>query len=89
MDANRERRVKFLSNKAAGCLGMIAEVRSKCILMKSRLTKATESDQDMDNLEEEALASVKQMKADLARYTRRLDRIYEELRGYGIISDMA
>ncbi len=69
-------RRKELIDEHMGLMGMIAEIKAKCRLCKSKI-------QEMD-----VESSVEQMRNDLATYSRRLDEIYEELKSYVVISDV-
>lgn len=79
-----DKRVHFLLNKGMGCVGMIAEINSKCRLLQLRLKQSN----DPDSLQSEFEERLVQMKEDLAKYSRRIKKIYEELESYGIFSDV-
>jgi septin family protein len=84
-----EKRVRFLINEGMACLGMITEVRLKCLLVQSRVRKAKRNQESIEELQAELAERAPQMKRDLAKYSRKLKQIYEELESYGIISEMA
>jgi hypothetical protein len=88
MDYDHERALRLL-NKASTCLGMIAEVKANALLMKGRLKKAQANGLLPEAIADEVIASHHQMKRQLAKYSRKLKRIYEELDSYGVFSDMA
>lgn len=82
------KRARRLIDEGMGCLGMIAEVRTKSHLLKNRLREANLTATYSEELEQEAAESLVQMRADLAKYSRRLKRIYEELQSYGIVPNL-
>lgn len=67
--------------EAYSCIGMIAEVRSKCKLLKSNLDSGRITPK-------ECKKSVNQMKADLCKYNSKLELIGEELIKNGHISQL-
>lgn len=78
--------IKELFMESRSLKGAIEEVILKCKLLKSRLVAEREiCDKITDKLQYEIDVSTEQMQADLARYQQRLDEIYEELEGHGII----
>tara|TARA_Y100000034_G_scaffold78960_1_gene94815 strand:- start:650 stop:937 length:288 start_codon:yes stop_codon:yes gene_type:complete len=83
-----------LLEESAGLLGMIAEVKSKALLLKNQNKRkmanclAGSPEEPTEDWEEEVGFSVEQMQADLATYQHRLEEIYEELAGYGIVPDV-
>lgn len=82
---NTYKEARRLTNEGMGCLGMISEVKAKAQLLKSRLRRANQLDEMTEELEAQAQESLDQMRRDLAKYSRRLKQICEELREYGII----
>jgi hypothetical protein len=66
-----------LIDEAFGLSGMIQEVLLKAALLKQRV-----DDCDLALLEEDVESKVEQMHGDLARYSERLEEIYEELSEY-------
>lgn len=79
-----QKQIRKLLNEASGQLGMIAEVKSKCLLLQMRLRRARKNQEFTEPLEEEATRSLRQMKKDIATYSCNLKRIYEELESFGI-----
>lgn len=82
---NHTKEARRLTNEGMGCLGMISEVKSKAMLLKSKLRRANQLGEMTEELEAQAQESLHQMRRDLAKYSRRLKQICEELREYGII----
>jgi uncharacterized coiled-coil DUF342 family protein len=82
-----ERSAKLIT-KAGAYLGMIAEVESKARLYKAKINSHTLSDISARKQQKEVRRAIRQMKKDLAKYTRRIEKIHEELRSYGIFSDL-
>jgi hypothetical protein len=85
---NEAKRCEKLLNEAAGYLGMIDEVKAKCLLLKNKLRVAVNEGRDPAEYDDEIDKAVSQMKLDLSRYYRKLEQIYEELQKYGFISNM-
>jgi hypothetical protein len=87
-------RTEELLEESAGLLGMIAEVKSKALLLKSRNKQkkancmAGNYDEPVEEWVEEVVISILQMQSDLATYQHRLEEIYEELAGYGIVPEV-
>jgi hypothetical protein len=65
-----------LLDEAAGLLGSIAEVKSKCLLLKQRCSG--EKNYDVDFLIDSKL-SAKKMRRELDNYSKRLREIWELL----------
>jgi hypothetical protein len=70
---------KKLLREAAALLGCIAEVKSKCLLLKQRCKKERKSENSCDFIIEANL-SVEKMRGELAKYSRRLRKIWSLLR---------
>lgn len=87
MSMNIHRR---LVDEAMGLLGMIAEIKSKSQLYKSKIQEEENLgfEQPSSGLIVDVESSVGQMRNELATYSRRLDEIHEELRSYVVISDV-
>lgn len=82
-------RVRVLLKRAASYVGMIAEVKAKSLLLLQRIEVAKKkADQHPDDFIAEVQPTVDQMQKDLAKYSRKLQTINEELRRYGYISDV-
>lgn len=83
-------RQQELLDEAAGLLGMIAEVKSKALLLKHKNKRKMANcmaglpEEPTEVWEEEVGMSVDQMYEDLAKYQDRIDVILEELAEYGI-----
>jgi len=79
------KRAEELLEESAGLLGMIAEVKSKGLLLKSQNRRKQAActsgypEESIEQWETEVESSVNQMLFDLATYNRRLEEIYEEL----------
>ena len=79
-----------LVGEAMGLLGMIAEIKSKSQLCKSKIQEEENLgfEQPSLGLIVDVESSVGQMRNELATYSRRLDKIHEELKSYVVISDV-
>ena len=73
--------IKILLNRAASYIGAIAEIQIKSKLFKYKLKAGNFS-------EKELIGSIGQMKSDLAKYSRKVEKIYKELRKYGLFTNM-
>lgn len=83
---NHQRKARKLINEGFACSGMMAEVKSKCLLLKQRVkTLRHTSPCDFEEQEAQIHSSILQMRKDLARYSRRIKEICEELGDYGIV----
>lgn len=83
---DKTERARKLLDRAAGYLGMMREVEAKALLLKEKLRRARATGEDLEAVEGDAARQAEQMRHDLAKYSRRLHKIYEELQGYGLIS---
>ena len=95
MFQDSDERTEVLLEEAMGLKGMIAEVRSKSLILKFRMHREQADQFESGNpmfpsraLCEDVKQSITQMRDDLAKYSQRLREIYEELASYGIISDV-
>ncbi len=79
-----EERILALLSKAQSYFGMIAEIKSKALLIKKRFHKAKADKSITKSFMDEVAFSAEQMKKDMAKYTRRINRIYEEFERYGL-----
>lgn len=79
------KRVRKLLNHGMVCIGMIAEAKSKCLLLKKKLNAAKKRGEDNDVFFDEIEATIVQMRQDLAKYPRRLKKIYKELDEEGVL----
>lgn len=83
-----KKRPNVLVNRGFSYLGMINEARAKCILLKNRVQLMREdTDTDFDlyqSIEDE----VKQIQSDISKYTRKLEKVNEELKEYGFVSEL-
>ena len=84
-------RSEELLEEAAGLLGMIAEVRAKSVLLRNKNKRKWDNaiagcpEEPEEEWCEEVGIAVAQMQDDLAKYRHRIQEIYEELAGYGIV----
>jgi hypothetical protein len=62
-----------LLEEAAGLLGSVAEVKSKCLLLKQRCSRMRH--RDVDFIIDSKL-SINKMRGELARYSKRLREIW-------------
>ena len=85
MDAVRARK---LLNRAFSYIGMIEEVKTKCLLLKNRAQSVERYEGMSESFEEEVRCSLQQMKSDLTKYHRKLRKIYQELHKHGFIPNM-
>lgn len=85
---NQERKARKLLDEGFGCIGMIAEANSKLVLFKSRIRDAKSSGVVPEDLVPQTRAGIRQIKKDLATYSRRLNEIYTELEDNGFFADM-
>jgi len=83
-------KVQELFDEASGIMGMIAEVKMRCLLFKqkARAEKASWNEGPSDALQLEVDEAVTRMTHDLATYRSRLNEIYEELTEYGVFSEV-
>lgn len=85
MDAVRARK---LLDMAFSYIGMIDEVKTKCLLLKNRVQSVERHEGTDERFEEEVRSSLRQMRSDLAKYHRKLRKIYQELHKHGFIPNM-
>lgn len=82
MSSKNELKIEKLFEKASSCVGMIAEVQMKSSLIKSQLNKFNRELTEEESFE--FSRRLKQIKSDLAKYSRLLDGVHKELEIYGI-----
>jgi len=88
MDEATLKRLRKLYKTFNACRGMIAEVKAKAHIYKARVEQAIEDDNYSLEDAEGYQNALYQMQEDLAKYTRRMKKIYEEFEAYGLFQDM-
>lgn len=83
-----EKRIQRLVQQGKSYIGMIGEVKAKAALLKLRLNDAESDNFDLESIEIDAGNKIVQMRADLAKYSHRLNCIYEELDSYGLFTEV-
>lgn len=84
-DEERTERELELTEEAMSLIGMVAEIRAKCILMRNRMRKEKKRllkagiPLSQSSLATEAMESTVRMKDELNRYSARLKEIYQDL----------
>lgn len=81
-----KKRANVLVNRGFSYLGMINEARAKCILLKQRVQLMRES--SVFDLNQNIENEVNQIKSDISKYTRKLEKVNEELKEYGFVSEL-
>ena len=87
---SHHKRRKELVNEAMGLLGSYAEIMAKLKLYKSKILAEQECghESSLPGLVVDVKGSVRQMRIEMATYSRRLDEIHEELGSYVVVSDI-
>jgi hypothetical protein len=83
-----ERQLKILIDKGFSYLGMINEAKLKCVLLKQRINKTKDSEVVVPHFTQNINAEMMQIKSDLAKYTHKLKKVREELREYGVVTEL-
>lgn len=81
-----KKRANVLVNRGFSYLGMINEARAKCILLKQRVQLMRES--SVFDLNQNIENEMNQIKSDISKYTRKLEKVNEELKEYGFVSEL-
>lgn len=87
-DEQRTERELELTEEAMALMGMVAEIRSKCILLRNRMRDERERCQkagiplDRSPLLAEVTESTLRMRGDLNRYSTRLKEINQDLEAH-------
>lgn len=81
-----KKRANVLVNRGFSYLGMINEARAKCILLKQRVQLMRES--SVFDLNQNIENEMNQIKGDISKYTRKLEKVNEELKEYGFVSEL-
>lgn len=88
MNGLPDKKIKRMLQEAFCCFGMIAEAKTKCLMMKRSIRKE-KMGQSKVVLDHEAMnRSMSQIRKDLAKYSNRILKIHEELNSYGVFSNM-
>lgn len=88
MDEATLKRLRKQYKRFNAYMGMIAEVKSKARIYRDRVQQAIRDDNYTPEDVEQYQTAVFQMQEDLAKYTRRMKKIYEEFEGYGLFQDV-
>lgn len=83
-----EKQVKILVDKGFSYLGMINEAKLKCVLLKQRINKTKGSEVMVPHFTKNINAEMLQIRSDLAKYTHKLRKVREELREYGVLTEL-
>ncbi len=78
---NDNQKMQRLINRGNSYLGMIREAESKCLLLKNKILKESEC---CESTEQSYLIRFRQIQYDLDRYTRKLNRVHQELISYDL-----
>lgn len=85
---DKEVRIQKLLRRASAYGGMIDEARIRGEMLMQKVKKAKAAGHAPENLREEVDRTCKQLSQQTDKYLRKMQDIYEELKSYGLFSEL-